>query len=86
MRPIDAAEAGQAPRLLAGWRAAEAVLADGEWHDHDELLAAIVETGLADRTAANLLIDARRTPSRVEDSGHRGRKRKYRLRLDLSDF
>jgi len=86
MRPIDAAEAGQAPRLLAGWHAAQAVLADGQWHTHDELLAAIVVTGLAERTAGNLLTDARRTPSRVEDSGHHGRKRQYRLRLDLPDF
>ena len=44
MRPIDAAEAGQAPRLLAGWRAAEAVLADGEWHH----LAVVYQSNDAD--------------------------------------
>lgn len=78
MHPIDAAEAGHGPRLLAGWQAAQAVLADGQWHDHDELLAAITDTGLAKRTAHNILNDARR--------GRLDTKRFYRLPLDLSDF
>jgi hypothetical protein len=80
MRPLDAAEAGLAPRLLAGWRAAQAVLADGDWHGHAELLGAVTATGLTARTAANLLVDARRTPSRVETNGRRGNHRTYRLR------
>lgn len=78
MRPIDAAEAGHGPRILAGWRAAQAVLADGQWHSHDELVAAIVATGLAERTARNILDDARR--GRLET------QRFYRHPLDLSDF
>ena len=82
MRPIDAAEAGQAPRILAGWQAAQAVLADGQWHGHHELLAAITATGLAERTARNILDDARR--------GRLDTQRFYRqppaAPLDLPDF
>lgn len=79
MRPIDSAEAGLAPRTLAGWEAILDVLADDEWHDHTELMAAGRATGLASRTVSNIILDSRKSPSRTESRG-RGQRRTYRLR------
>jgi hypothetical protein len=47
-------ERNVAPRLQAGWAALVAVLADGEEHTREECIAAVVDTGLAERTALNL--------------------------------
>ena len=79
MNSIDAIENGLAPRLAEGWDAVLDIVADGEWHSYDELAKAIVNTGLAPTTAANMLHDARRSPRRLVNSGHYGRARLFRL-------
>lgn len=59
MRPLEAAFAGTAPRLLAGWEAITRVLADDEPHDRAELHAVTIGYGnLARHTVENLLGDA----------------------------
>lgn len=53
--------ADTAPRLWPAWRAAFEVLADGEWHGRRSLVARMLEeSDVAERTAVNLLSDARR--------------------------
>lgn len=81
MNKITAAEDGQAPKLLAGWRHLERLLEDGDWHSQAWLTKETADaTGIAERTAANLLHDARFTkPPRVQTTG-RGRDRRYRAR------
>lgn len=59
MRITEAIAADLAPRYADGWRAAKALLSDGEWHTIDELRSAIVATGLAERSAGNLMRDLR---------------------------
>ena len=64
-RPIEGGDAYEnailrpernvAPRLQAGWAALFAVLADGEEHDRETCISTVVDTGLAERTALNLL-------------------------------
>lgn len=49
-----------APRIVAGFKAVSELLADLEWHDHLELIATIRGTGLAERTAVNMLAEARK--------------------------
>jgi len=80
VRHIDAAEAGIAPKILAGWQTIQAVLADGEWHAHNDLIDAVEATGLSSRTAINILRDARTDPARVDHNGKTGAKRMYRTK------
>jgi Bifunctional DNA primase/polymerase, N-terminal len=76
---LDAAEAGGAPRIAEGWEAVLEIVGDGEWHSYDQLHQAIVDTGLAPATATNMLYVARHSPRRLENSGHHGRARRFRL-------
>lgn len=55
MRYMEAIQYGLAPRLGAGLMAARKALADDEWHTSAEVRAAVEQTGLAPRTAENLL-------------------------------
>ncbi|SDK71753.1 hypothetical protein SAMN05216282_11149 [Cryobacterium psychrotolerans] len=64
-RPIDGGDAYEnailrpernvAPRLQAGWAALAALLSDGLEHTREECYDAILDTGLAEKTATNLI-------------------------------
>lgn len=64
-RPIDGGDAYEnailrpernvAPRLQVGWAALAALLSDGAEHSRDECYDAILDTGLAEKTATNLI-------------------------------
>jgi hypothetical protein len=86
MNKITAAENGQAPRMLAAWQAMTALLADGDWHGADDLISAAIETGIARRTAENMLDDATSRGRRFQPDSIRLRKqgRGYYARYGVS--
>lgn len=76
---LSAIDQGFAPKLALGWFALKVLLTDGRqpWYSYNQCVRAIMDTGLAKRTATNLLAYA---VHRGEVQGGPGRapRRMYR--------